>query len=156
MKLENVGNNRNAAYLVVEYKWFLSHISVELCEQQVKVKNTVLSLHDNCLIYKSCNRYIPLPASKLSRGSQGYGGGGGMRGRALRKSLLVGYNYVPMFSQLAAASSSGLFLACSRRSDSGEGAGKRENTTRDGVRRSRENKARGGVKKSRETQLGVG
>ena len=79
MKLENVGNNRNAAYLVVEYKWFLSHISVELCEQQVKVKNTVLSLHDNCLIYKSCNRYIPLPASKLSRGSQGYGGGGGMR-----------------------------------------------------------------------------
>ena len=53
MKLENVGNNRNAAYLVVEYKWFLSHISVELCEQQVKVKSTVLSLHDNCLIYKS-------------------------------------------------------------------------------------------------------
>ena len=48
-----------------------------------------------------------------------------MRGGALRKSLLVGYNYVPMFSQLAAASSSGFFLACSRRSDSGEGAGKR-------------------------------
>ena len=125
MKLENVGNNRNAAYLVVEYKWFLSHISVELCEQQVKVKSTVLSLHDNCLIYKSCNRYIPLPASKLSWGSQGYGGGGEKMGRAPRDSLLIGYNYVPMFSQLAAASSSGLFLACSRSSDSRDGAGKR-------------------------------
>ena len=77
-------------------------------------------------------------------------------GRAPRESLLIGYNYVPMFSELAAVSPSGLFLACSRRSDSGEGAGTRENTTRGGVRRSRENKARGGVKKSRETQLGVG
>ena len=113
----------------MEYKWFLSHISVELYEQQIKVKNVVLSLQDNCLIYKSCNRYIPLPASKLSWGSQGYGGRGGMRGGALRKSLFVGYNYVPMFSQLAAASSSGLFLACSRRSDSGEGAGKRGNNS---------------------------
>lgn len=76
-------------------------------------------------MYKSCNRYVPKPASNLSWGSQGYGGRGGIRERAPRESLLVGYNYVPMFSQLAAASSSGLFLACSRRSDSREGAGKR-------------------------------
>lgn len=53
-----MGNNRNAAYLVMEYKWFLSHISVELCEQQVKVKNTVLSLHENYIIHKSCNRCV--------------------------------------------------------------------------------------------------
>ena len=52
-----------------------------------------------------------------------------MRGRALQESLLVGYNYVPMFSQLAAASSSGLFLACSRRSDSRDGAGKQGNNS---------------------------
>ena len=134
----------------MEYKWFLSHISVELCEQQVKVKNTVLSLHDNCLIYKSCNRYIPLPASKLSWGSQRYGGRGGKRGRAPRESLLVGYNYVPMFSQLDAASSSGLFLACSRRSDSRDRAGKRGKTAGSGVRRSRENTARGGVRREGE------
>ena len=73
-----------------------------------------------------------------------------MRGKALQERLLIGYNYVPMFTQLAAASSPGLFLTCSRRSDSGEGAGKRENTTRGGVRRSRENTARGGVRRSRE------
>ena len=63
-----------------------------------------------------------------------------MRRRALQESLLVGYNYVPMFSQLAAAPSPGLFLACSRRSDSGEGAGKRGKKARGGVRREGEEK----------------
>ena len=125
----------------MEYKWFLSHISVELYEQQVKVKNIVLSLHDDYLIHKSCNRCVPWPASKFSWGSQGYRGRGERGGRALRESLLVGYNYVPMFSKLAAAPSQGLFLACSRRSDSGskaqESGGK---TARGGIRREGEGK----------------
>ena len=117
-----------------------------------KSRLRTLYYHYTIIILSTRAVIVMFPSLRASspRVPRGYGGGGGMRGKALQEGLLVGYNYVPMFSQLAAASSPGLFLARSRRSDSGEGAGKRENTARGGVRRSRENTARGGVRREGE------